>query len=69
MDIYSIRVKRGFELKAFRKESGITQLRLAQLSGLTRQTIINIEKGTIGWNIDSEILYFETLKHLTLRSL
>jgi DNA-binding XRE family transcriptional regulator len=63
MNIEAIRVKRGLELKAFRLEVGLTQLKLSELSGLTRSTIIKIETGLIGWNVDSEILYFETLKN------
>jgi DNA-binding XRE family transcriptional regulator len=62
MDISPIRLKRASELRSFRKEVGITQEQLAVKSGLTRATVIAIEKGTIGWNVDSEILYFETLK-------
>lgn len=64
MDINPIRIKRGNELKSYRKEIGITQLELSIRSGLTRATIIAIERGTIGWNVDSEILYFETLKSI-----
>lgn len=63
MDISAIRIKRGNELRSYRIEKRLTQLQLSQLSGLTRSTIIKIESGLIGWNIDSEILYFETIKN------
>lgn len=62
----TIRLLRAWELKSFRKQSGITQEILSQLSGLSRQTIINIEKAKIGWNVDSEILYFEAIKKYNL---
>lgn len=65
MDISPARLRRSKELKAFRKEVGLTQVKLSELSGLTRTTIVAIEKGTIGWNVDSELLYFETLKSCT----
>lgn len=64
MDINSARKKRGFELKQMRLECNITQVELSTISSLTQATISRIESGTIGWNIDSELIYFETLKKL-----
>lgn len=62
MKIEPIRKQRAAELKQLRIEKGVNRVQLQQLSGLSRTTIIRIENGTIGWNVDSEIIYFETLK-------
>lgn len=62
MNVLAARKKRAFELKQIRLEKGISRKTLAKISGLSRTTIIRIENGTIGWNIDSEIIYFETLR-------
>jgi DNA-binding XRE family transcriptional regulator len=61
MKIDPIRKKRAGELRQLRIEKGINRVELSTLSGLSRTTIIRIETGTIGWNIDSEIIYFETI--------
>jgi DNA-binding XRE family transcriptional regulator len=62
MKIDPIRKKRAYELKQARIEKGINRVELSELSGLSRTTIIRIETGSIGWNVDSEIIYFETIK-------
>jgi len=64
MDINPIRQKRADELRQIRIEKNISQERLSEISGLHRATIVRIESGKIGWNIDSELVYFETLKRL-----
>jgi transcriptional regulator with XRE-family HTH domain len=63
MNINSIRKQRASELKNFRLENNLSRQALQRLSGLSRTTIIRIENGTIGWTVDSEIIYFETLKN------
>lgn len=63
MKIDPIRKKRSEELRQMRLDKGVSQEYVSTISGLSRTTIIRIENGTIGWNIDSEILYFETLKN------
>lgn len=66
MKLDPLRKKRGNELRQFRIEKKLNQQQLALLSGLSTRTIMRIENGTIGWNIDSEILYFEALKNYIL---
>lgn len=64
MNIDQERQRRGLELKVMRIKKMITQDDLSKLSGLTKKTIGKIERGDTGWNIDSEIIYLETLKNL-----
>jgi len=61
MKLDPIRKQRASELKQMRLEKGINRVELAALSGLSRTTIIRIETGSIGWNVDSEIIYFQTI--------
>lgn len=63
MNINPIRLQRANELKQMRIELNITRHKLSELSGLHLATIYRIESGTIGWNVDSELIYFETLKN------
>lgn len=63
MDINPIRKKRAVELKQMRIEKCVNRKQMSEISGLSRTTIIRIENGRIGWNIDSELIYFETLKN------
>lgn len=58
-----IRKLRALQIKQLRKEKNLTQQELADLSGVQRQTIINIEKGENGWSADSELLILEALKN------
>lgn len=62
MDVCAIRKKRGLELKEFRIEKNLSIDTLSKLSGLHRATIYRIESGET-WNIDSEIIYFETVRN------
>lgn len=64
MNINLIRKKRADELKQIRIEKNISQEQLSEKSGLHRATISRIESGKIGWNIDSELVYFTTLQNL-----
>jgi transcriptional regulator with XRE-family HTH domain len=64
MDLNPIRKKRADELKQMRLEKNISQEKLSEISGLHRATIARIESGRIGWNVDSEFVYFETLNKL-----
>lgn len=68
MNLHPARKRRATELKKMRLEVGITQVELSALSGLTQATISRIETGEIGWNIDSEIIYFETLNNYLLKA-
>lgn len=68
MNLHPIRKKRALELKQMRLDRHITQMELSALSGLTQATISRIETGEIGWNIDSELIYFETLNNLVLKA-
>jgi len=63
MNVNEIRKRRADELKAFRLEKGMSKALLQRSSGLSKMTINRIESGTIGWNIDSEMIYFETVKN------
>lgn len=49
------------ELKQMRVDLNISKNKLSELSGLHLATIYRIESGTIGWNVDSEFIYYETL--------
>lgn len=62
MNINPIRKKRAFELMQMRLDAKITRNKLSTLSGLHLATIYRIESGEIGWNVDSEFIYFQTLK-------
>jgi len=58
-----IRKLRALQLKQMRKDKKLTQEQLEELSGVSRQTIISIEKGDMGWNSDSEQLIVEALNN------
>ena len=64
VNIDAIRKLRGLRIKQLRIEKNLTQEELEKLSGVTRQTIIKIEAGEMGYNCDSEILVSETLNNL-----
>lgn len=66
MDIIAIRKNRANELRQMRLEKNISQEKLSEISGLHRATIVRIESGLIGWNIDSELIYFATLNNLAI---
>lgn len=63
MNINPIRKQRSFELMQMRLEAKITRNKLSTISGLHLATIYRIESGDIGWNVDSEFIYFLTLKN------
>jgi len=56
-----IRKLRALQIKQLRKTKKLTQEQLAKLSGVQRQTIVNIESGKNGWSSDSELLILEAL--------
>lgn len=62
MKIDTIRLTRSSELKQMRLDRNVGKVQLSELSGLHLATIYRIESGLIGWNVDSEIIYIETLK-------
>jgi DNA-binding XRE family transcriptional regulator len=53
---------RALALRQVRLKRGMSKISLSRKSGLTRWTIDRIEAGEKSWNIDSEIIYTETLK-------
>lgn len=55
------RKERANELKQLRIKAGLSQVRVFELSGLTTKTIHTIECGEKSWNIDSEIIYINTI--------
>lgn len=63
-NIDRIRKLRALQIKQLRTEKKLTQDELAKLSGVDRKTIMSMESGENGWNVDSEILILEALKKL-----
>lgn len=61
MTVDKIRKQRAFELRKSRKQSGLTQLQLAEISGIRYNTIRKMELGEKGWHIDTEILFMTTI--------
>ncbi|MFT4532456.1 MAG: putative transcriptional regulator [Candidatus Saccharimonadales bacterium] len=49
-------------LQKFRKQSGLTQEQLAQKSGVTRQTIISIEKGKYAPSLSLALIFAKNFK-------
>ena len=62
----SIRIKRAEYLRSTRIESNITKSDLSRKSGLSRKCIDRIESGIKPWNVDSELIYIETLNKSSL---
>jgi DNA-binding XRE family transcriptional regulator len=58
----TLRIKRALQLRAFRIQSKMTKSALSRKSGLCRNCINAIESGSKPWNIDSELIYLESLK-------
>ena len=54
----------GANVKALREASGLSQIKFAILTGLSRASIVNIETGRAGYNIDllNDILAFYNYK-------
>jgi transcriptional regulator with XRE-family HTH domain len=65
-EIQTERKKRSDAMRRLRKSKGISQQKLAQISGLSWPTIVRIEKGEQEWRIDSELIYLATLNNLQL---
>lgn len=63
MNINNLRKLRALLLLSTRKEMKMTQERMAELSGLSRATIVRLESGKNSCNQDSELIYLETLKN------
>jgi DNA-binding XRE family transcriptional regulator len=55
MQIENSRIERGKELKRLRKSKGVTQVKMAEISGVSLPTIIRMEKGKKNWGIDCEL--------------
>jgi len=66
IDIHLKRKQRGLELKELRCQSGLSQTQLAKISGLGQNTISQIESAKIGWSVNVEIIYVETINEYNL---
>lgn len=69
IDIHLLRKQRGIELKELRCESGLNHSQLSALSGISRTTISKIENAKIGWSVNVEIIFVETIKTYNLSKL
>lgn len=67
MNINQLRQQRSAELKKMRTDKNVGKFEMSQLSGLHPATIYRIESGEVSWNIDTEIIYIETLKKINLQ--
>lgn len=63
-EVQKERKRRSEVMRNLRLSKGISQEKLAQISGLSWPTIVRIEKGDKEWRIDSEIIYLKTLSNL-----
>ena len=61
--IQSLRAERSVGLKKMRTDKGITRKQLSDYSNLHLCTIYRIESGETSYNIDSEIIYIESIKN------
>lgn len=56
-----LRIERGQQLKKLRKTKGITQEKLAAISGVSLPTIIRMERGQKNFGIDCELRFRHAL--------
>lgn len=61
LDVIHARLQRAEVLRATRKAYRISKMSLAKRSGLSRNTIDRIEKGTTSWTVDTERIYLDGL--------
>jgi transcriptional regulator with XRE-family HTH domain len=64
MNVESLRVTRGGGLKSLRKSKGITQSKMAEISGVSLPTIIRMEKGAKNWRVESELVFIHVLSQM-----
>jgi transcriptional regulator with XRE-family HTH domain len=64
-EVQEERKRRSENMRNLRLSKGISQEKLAQISGLSWPTIVRIENGKKEWRIDSEIIYIKALNSLT----
>jgi DNA-binding XRE family transcriptional regulator len=57
----SLRIKKALQLRALRMQSKMTKSALSRKSGLNRNTIDRIESGSGPWNVDSELIYLDSI--------
>lgn len=62
--LLQLRIKRGQELRDLRKSKGITQVKMAALSGVSLPTIIRMEKAKKNWRIDLELIFRHALSEM-----
>lgn len=61
MNILRERKQRAYNLKDLRLNSGLTQIKLSELSGLSQCAISKLERGNVSWSIDTELIYTQTI--------
>lgn len=54
--IESDRKRRGRQLRILRLTTGLTQVGLYNLCGVSQKTISKIERGIVSWSIDTELV-------------
>lgn len=64
MRVELLRIKRGKELKELRRSKGITQLKMASISGISLPTIIRMENGKKNWRVESELAFIHILSEM-----
>jgi transcriptional regulator with XRE-family HTH domain len=64
MNLAEVRKQRASQLKSLRLKKRLSRVALSELSGLNRTTIIRLETGNAGWNVDSELIYIFFLSTL-----
>jgi DNA-binding XRE family transcriptional regulator len=64
MSVETLRISRGADLKGLRRSKGITQQKMADLSGISLPTIIRMENGKKNWRIESELVFVQILSEM-----
>jgi hypothetical protein len=59
--LHSLRKERAIKLRKMAIDAGLTQVKIFELSGLRTNTIRTMWTGNNSWNIDSEIIYINTI--------
>lgn len=61
MNVCRERKERASNLKDLRLSTGLTQIKLSELSGLKQCTISKLERGNVAWSIDTELIYTNSI--------
>lgn len=64
MRVELLRIKRAKELKNLRKSKGITQAKMALISGISLPTILRMENGQKNWRVESELAFIHILSEM-----